>query len=37
LLLVFAAIASALTGEWVDAVIVLAIVFASVGIGSATW
>ena len=33
LLLVFAAGASALTGEWVDAAIVLAIVVASVGIG----
>lgn len=35
LLLVFAAVASALTGEWLDAVIVLAIVFASVGTGYA--
>jgi Mg2+-importing ATPase len=33
LVLVFAAAASALTGEWVDAHIVLAIVFASVGVG----
>jgi Mg2+-importing ATPase len=35
LVLVFAAAASALTGEWVDAHIVLAIVFASVGVGYA--
>ncbi len=34
LLLVFAAAASALTGEWVDAGIVLAIVAATAGIGS---
>jgi Mg2+-importing ATPase len=33
LLLVFAAVVSVVTGEWVDAVIVLAIVLASVGIG----
>jgi len=33
LVLVFAAVASALTGEWVDAVIVVAIVLATVGIG----
>ncbi len=33
LLLVFASVASALTGEWVDASIVLGIVLASVGIG----
>lgn len=33
LLLVFAALASALTGEWTDAIIVLAIVVASSGIG----
>ena len=33
LLLVFAAIVSALTGEWLDAAIVLAIVVASVGVG----
>ncbi len=33
LLLVFAAAASALTGEWVDASIVFAIVFASIGLG----
>jgi len=33
LLLVFAAGASAVTGEWVDAVIVLAILLASAGIG----
>jgi len=33
LLLVFAAAASALTGEWVDAGIVLTIVFASIGLG----
>jgi P-type Mg2+ transporter len=33
LLLVFAALASGLTGEWVDASIVLVIVFASVGLG----
>ena len=33
LLLVFAASASAFTGEWLDAAIVLSIVFASVGIG----
>jgi Mg2+-importing ATPase len=33
LLLVFAAGASALTGEWIDAAIVLAILVASVGIG----
>ena len=33
LVLVFAAVASAMTGEWVDAVIVLAIVLATVGIG----
>ena len=35
LVLVFAASASAMTGEWVDAVIVLAIVIATVGIGYA--
>jgi Mg2+-importing ATPase len=35
LVLVFAAAASALTGVWVDAHIVLAIVFASVGVGYA--
>jgi P-type Mg2+ transporter len=35
LVLVFAAAASALTGEWVDAHIVLAIVVASVGVGYA--
>jgi Mg2+-importing ATPase len=35
LLLVFAALASALTGAWLDAGIVLAIVLASVGIGYA--
>jgi Mg2+-importing ATPase len=35
LLLVFAAGASALTGEWMDAAIVLAIVFATVGTGYA--
>jgi Mg2+-importing ATPase len=34
LILVFAAVVSAFTGEWVDAVIVLLIVFASVGISS---
>ena len=34
LILVFAACASAATGEWVDAVIVLAVVAATVGIGS---
>ena len=33
LVLVFAAVASAMTGEWVDAVIVVAIVLATVGIG----
>ena len=33
LLLVFAAAASAVTGEWIDAVIVIAIVLASAGIG----
>lgn len=33
LLLVFAAVASGLTGEWVDATIVLVIVLASVGLG----
>ena len=33
LVLIFAAAASALTGEWVDAVIVVVIVFATVGIG----
>ncbi len=33
LLLVFAAVASMATGEWTDAVIVIAIVLASVGIG----
>jgi Mg2+-importing ATPase len=33
LLLLFAAIVSALTGEWVDAAIVMAIVLASVGVG----
>jgi len=33
LVLIFAAVASALTGEWVDAVIVVVIVFATVGIG----
>ena len=33
LLLVFAAAASALGGEWLDAAIVLTIVFATVGIG----
>lgn len=33
LLLVFAALASGLTGEWVDATIVLVIVLASVGLG----
>ena len=33
LLLVFAAAASALTGEWVDAAIVFTIVFASIGLG----
>jgi Mg2+-importing ATPase len=33
LLLVFAAVISALTGEWVDAAIVVSIVVASVGIG----
>ena len=33
LLLVFAAVISALTGEWADSVIVLAVVFASVGVG----
>src|SRR5688572_9502524 len=33
LLLVFAAVASALTGEWVDAVVVLVIVLASVALG----
>ncbi|HUK64609.1 MAG TPA: lysylphosphatidylglycerol synthase domain-containing protein, partial [Dongiaceae bacterium] len=33
LILVFAAIASAFSGEWIDATIVLVIVFASVGIG----
>src|SRR6185503_20859087 len=33
LLLVFAAGASAFTGEWIDATIVLAIVAATVGIG----
>jgi Mg2+-importing ATPase len=33
LILVFAACASALTGEWIDATIVLTIVVASVGIG----
>jgi Mg2+-importing ATPase len=33
LVLVFAAMASAMTGEWVDAVIVVAIVLATVGIG----
>jgi Mg2+-importing ATPase len=32
-LLVFAAGASAVTGEWIDALVVLAILFASVGIG----
>lgn len=35
LLLVFAALASALTGAWLDAAIVLAIVLASGGIGYA--
>jgi len=33
LLLVFAAAISALTGEWADSLIVLAVVFASVGVG----
>ena len=33
LLLVFAALASAVTGEWSDALIVAAILFASVGVG----
>ncbi|HEX2877270.1 MAG TPA: cation-transporting P-type ATPase, partial [Polyangiaceae bacterium] len=33
LLLVFAAVASALTGEWIDASIVLVVVVASVGVG----
>jgi P-type Mg2+ transporter len=33
LVLVFAAVASAMTGEWVDAVIVVVIVLATVGIG----
>ena len=33
LLLVFAAVASAVTGEWIDATIVLAIVVTTVGIG----
>src|SRR4029077_14867362 len=33
LVLVFAALASAMTGEWVDAVIVVSIVVATVGIG----
>src|SRR5688500_5285055 len=33
LLLVFAALASALTGQWTDAIIVLLIVIASSGIG----
>jgi Mg2+-importing ATPase len=33
LLLVFASVASALTGEWVDASIVLVVVLASVGVG----
>jgi Mg2+-importing ATPase len=33
LLLVFAALASAVTGEWTDAAIVIAIVLASVGLG----
>jgi Mg2+-importing ATPase len=33
LVLVFAAVASAMTGEWVDAVIVVAIVLTTVGIG----
>jgi Mg2+-importing ATPase len=33
LLLLFAAAASALTGEWVDATLVIAIVLASVGVG----
>jgi Mg2+-importing ATPase len=33
LVLVFAALASAMTGEWVDAVIVVSIVLATVGIG----
>jgi Mg2+-importing ATPase len=35
LVLVFAAVASAITGEWVDAVIVVVIVLATVGIGYA--
>jgi Mg2+-importing ATPase len=35
LVLVFAALASAMTGEWVDAVIVVVIVLATVGIGFA--
>ena len=35
LVLVFAAVASAMTGEWVDAVIVVVIVLATVGIGYA--
>src|SRR4029079_9473627 len=35
LVLIFAAMASAMTGEWVDAVIVVVIVLATVGIGYA--
>jgi Mg2+-importing ATPase len=35
LVLIFAALASALTGEWVDANIVLAIILATVGVGYA--
>jgi Mg2+-importing ATPase len=34
LLLVFAAVVAALTGQWIDAVIVTVIVLASAGLGS---